>query len=160
MKILTLVFVLAFAIQLSVSSHGQQTESNQKEINKKAFFRAQSAAKAQTWTAALKLLKSIDVDTIDDADVVTYVDFSTRCAQLAEDLGIDRKSDPSQTKATLSQMDFAKPVSTMCAVIKEKGLKDSAKIAVEARRVQKQVPMYLELDNTLNNRYPRTPTNQ
>jgi len=29
MKILTLVFVLAFAIQLSVSSHGQQTESNQ-----------------------------------------------------------------------------------------------------------------------------------
>lgn len=159
MKVTTLALVLTSAMLACLSSQAQSTESNQREIDKKAFFRAQNAAKAETWTAALQVLKSIDVNNIEDVDVITYVDFSTRCVQLAEDLGIDPKSDPSETKKTLAEMDLAKLTSTMWDIIKSKGITEAAKIAVEARRVQKQVPMYLKLDKKLTERYPRPHTN-
>ena len=144
---------MALAMAMTVGVVLAETPTTQKDIDKKAFLRARKAASAQTWTAALQVLKSIDVDKIDDVDVITYVDFSTRCAALAEELGVARESDPNNTEAVLVEMDFAKFFASVWDITKKKGLTDAARVVVEARRVQKQVPMYLKLDEDLVKKY-------
>lgn len=146
--------VMVAAVMFSCVAYGAAVSvGEQKQVDKAAFLRAQKAATAPTWTAALLVLKSIDVDKIDDVEVVAYVDFSTRCAQLAEDLGIDRQSDPNNTKKTLAEMDLPKFASTLWEIIQNRGLTQGARVAVEARRIQKQVPMYIELDQKLTTRF-------
>jgi hypothetical protein len=149
---MTAALVLLLAMVAAIpAAHG--AEPSQREIDKKAFLRAQKAATTETWTAALAVLKGIDVDKIEDVEVITYVDFSTRCVGLAEELGIDPKSDPENTKKTLAEMDLPKFFSSMFDIIKTKGISKAAKVAVEALRIQKQIPMYLKLDSTLSERY-------
>lgn len=153
MKLMIVTPTLAIAAIMAVSAPGAANDSTQREIDKKAFLRAQKAAAAETWTASLAVLKSIDVDKIEDVDVITYVDFSTRCAALAEELGVDRQSDPSDTKKTFAEMDFAKFFASMWDIVKKRGITEAARVVVEARRIQKQVPMYLKLDQKLSKRF-------
>jgi hypothetical protein len=144
---------IAMAITFVSSIAEDTTKPSQTEIDKNAFLRARKAASAETWTAALLVLKKIDVDKVEDVDVITYIDFSTRCAALAEELGVDRWSDPNSTKATLAEADFAKLFASMWDIIKKKGITNAARVVVEARRVQKQVPMYQKLDSQLVQKY-------
>ena len=153
MRLRSAVMAMAMAVTLGTSLAEDSAKMSQEDVDKKAFLRARKAATAETWTASLLVLKSIDVDKLDDVDVITYVDFSTRCAALAEELGVDRWSDPNNTKATLAEADFAKLFASMWDIIKKRGITEGARVVVEARRVQKQVPMYQKLDAKLVSKY-------
>ncbi|MBI5692018.1 MAG: hypothetical protein HZC55_18205 [Verrucomicrobia bacterium] len=147
-NILQLACLVAIACSLQAAAAPEQ-----REVDRRAFERAQKAATAETWTAALAVLQAIDVNKIEDVDVITYVDFSTRCANLAEELGVSRNSDPSNAGKILAEMDLPKFFSTLWSVIERKGLSGAAKLAVESRRLWKQISMYQELDAKLTRRY-------
>lgn len=128
-------------------------EAKQWENNKAAFLKARSAATAETWTAALLSLKSIDLAKVDDLEVIAYIDFSIRCASLADEFGVDRKSDPFNTKKTLIETDKFRVISKVFSFFKLKGFSAAIRDIGDLRRIQKQVPWYQELDEKLTQKY-------
>src|SRR4051812_42630765 len=62
------------------------SDDKQAEIDKRAFERARKAAMVKTWDAAIAILERIDIDRVDDEEVIEYVDFSLRCAKVADEL--------------------------------------------------------------------------
>jgi hypothetical protein len=119
------------------------------DIDKKAFLRARHAVDARTWSAALLMLKQIDANRLDDPDVITYVDMTQRCASVADELGIDRASDPNSGKDVISKLDWI----TLATTLIDKGVGGAARLLAAAKRIHDEIPLYLELDANLVKKY-------
>jgi hypothetical protein len=117
--------------------------------DKKAFVRARNSAQTGTWTAAIEMLKSIDLAKVDDPDVVTHVDFSRKCAATADKLGISMKSNPSSIVDVVKGIDFVK----LAAKLWKEGIINSAEIISQAKEVFEGMDMYERLDDKLCRRY-------
>jgi len=130
-----------------------QGDDKQFETDKRAFERARKAATAETWDAAIAILERIDIDKIDDTQVIEYVDFSLRCAKTADALGIDRKSNPDSPTDVIAKVDWAKVIATLVQKVIDEGPGKVANLLADARKIQKQVPRYLELDKKLSKKY-------
>jgi len=127
-----------------------QAGPSQHDIDKKAFLRAARAIDAQTWSAAITMLKGIDLDKVEDPDVVTYVDMEMRCATLADALGIPRNADPDHPEKTV---DWTQLTATMIATIKDKGIADAVKMLADAKKIHDEIPLYNKLDQDLSEKY-------
>lgn len=142
------VVVIALLISLPPS---YAAEVKQSEADRRAFVRARKAATTQSWDAAIAILKGINIDKLEDVEVIEYVVFSRLCAKTAEALGVDRKSNPDSPTDVVTQLDWEKLV----AKLVEQSLKNPTKVAgllSDARKVQKGIPRYQELDRTLAKR--------
>lgn len=126
-------------------------DTKQVDIDKRAFLRARKAADAKTWDAAIAILDKIDLDKVEDVDVIEYVDFSTRCAKLANELGIARESDPNKPTDVV----FNAQVTQVLATVGQKLLKREIplKLVSDAVKIKKQIPRYQELDQKLAKKY-------
>jgi hypothetical protein len=151
LPILAAVF---FSLGLNAASFADDKQS---EIDKRAFLRARKAAMVKTWDVAIAILEKIDIDKIEDDDVIEYVDFSLRCAKVADQLGIERRSDPKSPTDVIAKIDWGKIVATLIEKVVDEGPGKVAKLLADARKVQKQVPHYLELDKKLLKRYSKGP---
>jgi hypothetical protein len=107
----------------------------------------------ESWDAAIVILERIDLDEVDDVEVIEYVDFSLRCAKTAEALGIDRKSNPNSPTDVIVKVDWIKVIATLVEKVADEGPGKVAKLLAEARKTQKQIPRYEELDTKLARRY-------
>ncbi len=128
-------------------------EPTQAEIDKQAFLTARKAAEARTWGAANQILKKIDQHKIEDLDVITYVDFSVRCVDLAMRLGIDRNADPNSTGSVMSSLNLTKFASSLIELARKDGLGKAAGVVADAHQIQKEIPVYTELDSKLAAKY-------
>jgi hypothetical protein len=128
-------------------------DDKQFQRDKHAFERARKAATAETWDAAILILEKIDIDRIDDTEVIEYVDFSLRCAKTADALGIDRKSNPNSPTDVIEKIDWAKVITTLVQRVIDEGPGKVAGLLADARKIQKQIPRYLELDQKLSKKY-------
>jgi hypothetical protein len=154
---------MGFAVIEGCKQNGRppQTAAEPKEtqfdIDKRAFLRAHKAAEAQTWSAALQVLKSIDLSKVEDVDVITYVDFSVRCATVADALGVSRTANPNSTVDVATTIDIPTTIRNLMKsiidAVKTKGLPETADLVVEAFKIQKQIDMYADLDSRLSNKY-------
>jgi hypothetical protein len=98
-------------------------------------------------------LNRIEVGQIEDVDVLTYVDFSIRCAKLADELGIDGGADPDSPESVLRSLNIEKFIAQLIDVATKKGIPEVAKLAGEARQIQKEIPIYIKLDEELTQKY-------
>jgi len=130
-----------------------QTFPTQWDRDKQAFLAARRAASAKTWSATVQLLNRIEVGQIEDVDVLTYVDFSIRCAKLADELGIDGGADPDSPESVLRSLNIEKFIAQLIDVATKKGIPEVAKLAGEARQIQKEIPIYIKLDEELTQKY-------
>jgi len=126
---------------------------SQFDPDKDAFLTARKATDAKTWSSANLLLKRIDVDKIQDVDVLAYVDFAKRCAQLASDLGIDIRANPDSSTSVLESLNAGTFIAKLWKTIDEKGLQGAAEIVGRANQIRKELPTFLELDQTLSRKY-------
>ena len=83
------------------------------DFDKQAYMTARKAASVKTWDAAIAILERIDIDKIDDHDVIEYVDFSLRCAKVADETGVDRASDPQSPSDVIGKIDWGQIVATL-----------------------------------------------
>ena len=148
--------IIGFVAILTLSSSSRADDpkkESQFDADKSAFLRARKAQAVKTWSAALLILKRIDLDKVEDTEVIEYVDFEQRCATLADKLGVSMESDPESTKSVISKAQLEKIVSSIIHAIQEKGIAEAVNLLAEARKVQKQIPRYYELDEILFERY-------
>jgi uncharacterized protein (DUF885 family) len=144
---------ICVALMLALSGTTRGDDKRQADTDKRAFERAQKAANVKTWDAAIAILGKIDIDKLDDEEVIEYVDFSLRCAKIADALGIDRKSNPDSPTDVIAKIDWAKVIATLVQKVVDEGPGKVAELLADARKIQKQIPRYLELDEKLSERY-------
>lgn len=144
---------LCVALVLASAGLVRGDEPKQSEVDKRAFDRALKAATVKTWDAAIAILERIDIDKIDDEEVIEYVDFSLRCAKTADALGIDRKSDLDSPTNVIAKVDWEKVIATLVQKVIDEGPGKVVGLLADARKIQKQIPRYLELDSSLSKRY-------
>jgi hypothetical protein len=144
---------LCVALVLASAGLVRGDDPKQAEVDRRAFERARKAATVKTWDAAIAILGRIDIDKIDDEEVIEYVDFSLRCAKTADALGIDRKSDPDSPTDVIAKVEWGKVIATLVQKVIDEGPGKVAGLLADARKIQKQIPRYLELDRSLSKRY-------
>ncbi len=120
----------------------------QADADRQAFLAARRAASARTWSAANRILKAIELDKVKDPDVVAYVNFSNRCARLAEDLRVDRDADPNSAELVMSSLNIMKLVSAIQNA-RDKGSGQVLQVIADAWQIKKELPIYFELDSKL-----------
>jgi len=118
-----------------------------------AFHAARKATTAKNWDTAKILLQRIDIDKVKDVDVLEYVDFSKRCVDVAEKLGLDRGSDPLSPSDIFSKADHAQAVLKIIELIIDGDFKDAVALLRDARKIQTQIEGYFELDEKLVEKY-------
>ncbi len=126
------------------------------DYNAIAFRRARQAAIAAmryNWSTANTILETIDVDRITDIETVAYVDYSKRCARVAQDIGVSTKSNPNSVANTVANLDWTQFIATVWTTIENKGLPGTAQLVVDAKRVRDEIPMWKKLDAKLTARY-------
>lgn len=120
--------------------------------NRQAFLWARLAATAKSWDAATKLLESIDLGQVDDMEVIEYVQFSELCVRTAEELGVDRQSNPDHPTDIVTRIAWEQLIATLA----EKAVRDpagGASLLSDARKVQTGIRRYQELDSKLLKEY-------
>jgi hypothetical protein len=137
----------------SATEQGPPKPPTQWDIDRDAFLTARQAASLRTWSAANLMLERIDVAKIKDGDVLTYVDFSKRCAKLCDNLGIDRNSDPMSPVDVMTKANSLKALAKMVEVASDRGPGAAATLLAEAIQIQKELPVYLSLDEQLAKKY-------
>ncbi len=125
--------IFALTLLSQVLGAAAFADNKQTDIDKRAFERARKAALVKTWDAAIAILEKIDIDKVDDEEVIEYVDFSLRCATVADELGIDRESDPESPTNVIEKIDWAKIVATLGQKIIDEGPGKVAKLLADAQ---------------------------
>jgi hypothetical protein len=69
--------------------------------DREVFYLARRSLAAPTWDASLEILGRVEREGAYDPDVVAYVSFNRRCAQLARQLGLVRKRPPAGAQGEL-----------------------------------------------------------
>jgi len=134
-------------------SAAARADDKQTEIDKHAYKRAQKAGSVKTWDAAIAILEKIDIDKVDDEEVIEYVAFSLKCAKTADELGIDRASNPASPSDVIGKIDWGTIVSTLAQKVLDGEPGKVVRLLNDARKTQKQIPHYLELDEKLTEKY-------
>lgn len=147
------LIIIPVAVLLFAGGSAWSDDKKQFETDKHAFERACKAQRVETWDAAIAILQRIDLDKVDDEMVIEYVDFSLTCAKTADALGIDRKSNPDSPTDVVSKIDWAKLVATLVEKAANEGPGKVASLLADARKIQKQIPRFLELDEMLGKKY-------
>jgi len=144
---------VSVALVLILGGAVRGDDKKQFEMDKHAFERARKAQVVGTWDAAIAILERIDIDKIDDGELIEYVEFSLRGAKTADALGIDRNSNPDSPTDVISKLDWAKVIATLVQKVIEEGPGKVATLLADARKIQRQIPRYLELDEKLARTY-------